>query len=74
MIPAEAKSRGDRLQGISIPLMGYSWEAMTNIKPIQPEHEAAIRQDAQDMQGGQNTKNGDVCSNQTMATRQRMEV
>ena len=34
---------------------------------------AAIRQAVQDMQDGQNTKNGGVCSNQTIATRQRME-
>ena len=45
-----------------------------NLKPIQQEDEAAIRQDAKDTQGGQNAKNGDACSNQTIATRQRMEV
>ena len=47
---------------------------MTNIKPIRQEDQAAIRQDAQDMLNGQNTQVDGVCSNQTIATRQRLEV
>jgi hypothetical protein len=45
-----------------------------NIKPIQWEDEAAFRQVAQDIQDGQNTKDGGVCSNQTIATRQTKEA